>query len=72
MSGIKRHLVLLQRDKNQINAAYETNGDVNEKVDAAFTKVLTRHGVEGFHGPYSLTWSRNDGESIVMLDYFID
>jgi hypothetical protein len=61
-------LELLPRDKSQINAAYERTEDVSKKVEAACEKVLTRHGVEGFHGPYSLTW--NHGESTVTLEYF--
>lgn len=69
MNGILRKLELNTRDKNQINAAFDAKDNLHEKVIAACEKVLTRHGVEGFHGPYSQTV--NHGESTVTLEYFI-
>lgn len=69
MNGKIKKLELNTRDKNQIMAAYEKTEDVNRRVKEACEKVLTRHGVEGFRGPYSLQW--NHGESTVTLEYII-
>lgn len=64
-----RSIQLTTRDKNQIMAAYEKTEDVSRMVQEACEKVLTRHGVEGFRGPYSIT--KYPGESTMTLDYFI-